>query len=101
MQPLVPTFSVLVVSIGVAAASLAPAASERKQTITGANPVSVEQVRAAVDRLFAPWDNSHSPGCGLAVSRHGAVVYERGYGMANLVAGRHYAGLRISCRLDR
>jgi CubicO group peptidase (beta-lactamase class C family) len=38
----------------------------------------------AVDRLFAAWDRTDSPGCGVGVSRHGVVIYERGYGMASL-----------------
>src|SRR5687767_12102632 len=37
-----------------------------------------------VDRVFAAWKRSDSPGCGVGVSRNGAVVLERGYGMASL-----------------
>jgi len=37
-----------------------------------------------VDAIFAEWDKSNSPGCSLAVYRDGAVVYARGYGMADL-----------------
>jgi CubicO group peptidase (beta-lactamase class C family) len=40
-----------------------------------------------VDALFAQWDNTNSPGCALAVVRDGKIVYERGYGMANLELG--------------
>ena len=39
---------------------------------------------ARVDQIFAAWNTVESPGCSLGVSRKGAVVYERGYGMANL-----------------
>jgi len=39
---------------------------------------------AAVDRIFAEWDRPASPGCALGVVRDGRLVYERGYGMANL-----------------
>jgi CubicO group peptidase (beta-lactamase class C family) len=39
---------------------------------------------AAVDRVFAQWDTPGSPGCALGVVRGGRLVYERGYGMANL-----------------
>jgi CubicO group peptidase (beta-lactamase class C family) len=38
----------------------------------------------AVDRVFAEWDKPTSPGCALGVIRDGRMVYERGYGMANL-----------------
>ncbi len=41
-------------------------------------------LNAKVDALFAPWDDPHSPGCALGVIRDGRVVYERGYGMADL-----------------
>jgi CubicO group peptidase (beta-lactamase class C family) len=39
---------------------------------------------AQVDQLFAEWDKPTSPGCALAVMRDGHVIYERGYGMADL-----------------
>ncbi len=37
-----------------------------------------------IDRIFAQWDVPSSPGCALAVVRHAAVDYARGYGLANL-----------------
>ena len=40
-----------------------------------------------VDALFASWDRLGSPGCALAVSRNGNLVYTRGYGYANLDYG--------------
>jgi CubicO group peptidase (beta-lactamase class C family) len=39
---------------------------------------------ARVDLLFAAWNRPDSPGCGVGVSRNGAVIYERGYGMASV-----------------
>ncbi len=42
---------------------------------------------AAVDALFAEYDRSDSPGCGLGVVRDGLLEYGRGYGMANLDHG--------------
>ncbi|MEM7204733.1 MAG: serine hydrolase domain-containing protein [Planctomycetota bacterium] len=41
----------------------------------------------AVDRLFAPWAGPTGPGAAVAVAVDGAVVLERGYGMANLEHG--------------
>ena len=38
---------------------------------------------ARVDPRFAAW-NRDSPGCGVGVSRNGAVIWEQGYGMASL-----------------
>jgi CubicO group peptidase (beta-lactamase class C family) len=40
-----------------------------------------------VDEVFAEWNRPDSPGCGVAVSRDGNVVYRHGYGMANLESG--------------
>ncbi len=37
-----------------------------------------------IDALFAHWDVPGSPGCAVAVSRDGILVYSRGYGYANL-----------------
>ena len=34
--------------------------------------------------MFAEWNRPDSAGCGVGVSRTGTVVFERGYGMANL-----------------
>jgi CubicO group peptidase (beta-lactamase class C family) len=39
------------------------------------------------DQLFANWDKPGSPGCALAVVKDGKVVYEHGYGAANLEYG--------------
>ena len=47
-------------------------------------PAISPTVAQRIDALFAPWDNTRSPGCALGVSQRGAVVYSRGYGMANL-----------------
>src|SRR5471032_1997772 len=37
-----------------------------------------------VDALFAKWNNKDSPGCAVAVIEDGKVIYERGFGMADL-----------------
>ncbi len=37
-----------------------------------------------VDALFERWDRSDSPGCSLGIVREGRLIYEHGYGMANL-----------------
>ena len=47
-------------------------------------PCTAQTSDPRVDRIFAQWDTPSSPGCALAVVRNGAVVYERGYGAANL-----------------
>jgi CubicO group peptidase (beta-lactamase class C family) len=40
--------------------------------------------RQQVDRLFSMYTRKNSPGCALAVIRDGRIVYEKGYGMANV-----------------
>jgi CubicO group peptidase (beta-lactamase class C family) len=37
-----------------------------------------------VDQVFAAWNKPGSPGCSAAISKNGQLVYERGYGLANL-----------------
>jgi CubicO group peptidase (beta-lactamase class C family) len=39
---------------------------------------------AAIDAIFARFDRPTVPGCALGLYRDGAIVYERGYGSANL-----------------
>lgn len=43
-----------------------------------------DSLRIAVNRVFAAWSNTDGPGCAVGVSRDGNVVYQNGYGMANL-----------------
>jgi CubicO group peptidase (beta-lactamase class C family) len=42
---------------------------------------------ARVDELFAQWNTKDAPGCAVGVSHNGAIVYTRGYGMANIELG--------------
>jgi CubicO group peptidase (beta-lactamase class C family) len=42
---------------------------------------------ARVDALFEKWNRTDAPGCAVGVSRNGSVLYEHGYGMANLEWG--------------
>ena len=37
-----------------------------------------------VDELFAKWDSTVSPGAALAIIKDGQIIYQRGYGMADL-----------------
>lgn len=55
---------------------------KRSGAATGRPPPGSTAVR--IDRLFAKWNRSDSPGCSLGVSRNGKVVYQSGYGMASL-----------------
>jgi CubicO group peptidase (beta-lactamase class C family) len=52
-----------------------------------AAPLAADETTDKVDKLFASWDKTTSPGAALAVIRDGRIVYERGYGMAKLEDG--------------
>ena len=52
--------------------------------LTGQIP---DSVRRQVDSVFADYDRTNAPGCALAIYRDGAIVFARGYGMANLEFG--------------
>ncbi|HEY6830536.1 MAG TPA: serine hydrolase domain-containing protein [Gemmatimonadaceae bacterium] len=69
-----------------AAASLTAALSLPIALGAQRGPVSDTTSRIA-DRVFDAYRGTDSPGCALGVTRNGRVVYERGYGMANLETG--------------
>lgn len=53
--------------------------------------VNVEKIKqrattpnGKVDELFAVWDNNYSPGAAVAIVKDGKIIYEKGYGIANL-----------------
>ncbi|MBL8271575.1 serine hydrolase domain-containing protein [Steroidobacter sp.] len=50
-------------------------------------PVAAERLEAKVDALFAKWDTTVSPGCAVAIAKDGKIIYQRGYGMADLEHG--------------
>jgi CubicO group peptidase (beta-lactamase class C family) len=52
-------------------------------TILRLEPVATT-MSGRVDQLFAPWDVPGSPGAALAIARDGEIVYEQGYGLAQL-----------------
>ena len=43
-----------------------------------------DSVAPAVDKVFENFRNTDGPGCAVGVSRDDRVIFERGYGMANL-----------------
>ena len=50
------------------------------QELSGAST----ELSQKIDQLFSKYDKKDSPGCAVGVIRDGAVIYKRGYGMANL-----------------
>lgn len=37
-----------------------------------------------VDQLFAQWDTDNTPGAAVAIIKDGAIIYKKGYGLANM-----------------
>lgn len=52
-----------------------------------AAPLAADETTDKVDKIFASWDKTTSPGAALAVVRDGKIIYKRGYGMAKLEDG--------------
>lgn len=40
-----------------------------------------------IDAVFAQWNTTVTPGCTVAASQNGAIVFKRGYGLANMEHG--------------
>ncbi|HWZ99609.1 MAG TPA: serine hydrolase domain-containing protein [Candidatus Dormibacteraeota bacterium] len=55
-------------------------ALEPPQAMASNDPPEAKQV----DALFAALTKPGSPGCALAVARNGIIIYEKGYGLANV-----------------
>jgi CubicO group peptidase (beta-lactamase class C family) len=51
---------------------------------TGTRSLPDEKAKAAVDEIFSDLTKPGSPGCALAVARDGKIIYENGYGLANI-----------------
>jgi CubicO group peptidase (beta-lactamase class C family) len=48
------------------------------------NNTDLRGLHEQVDKVFAMWDSTVSPGCALSVIKDGHIIYKRGYGMADL-----------------
>lgn len=57
-------------------------------TFAGCSPSGTGPSSDRVDNLFAEYNNPHSPGCSVAISRAGQILFEHGYGMADLEWGQ-------------
>ncbi len=55
--------------------------------MVGPVAATADETTDKVDKLFAAWDKTTSPGATLAVIKDGRIVYERGYGMAKIEDG--------------
>src|ERR1041385_2558860 len=48
------------------------------------NTAAPDSLEAKVDKLFAEWDKTGTPGAAVSVVKNGTVLYQHGYGTANL-----------------
>jgi CubicO group peptidase (beta-lactamase class C family) len=49
--------------------------------------LAADETTDRVDKVFAVWDTTTTPGAALAVIKDGQIIYERGYGMAKIEDG--------------
>ena len=56
--------------------------------IPGIIAAQTPDLSAITDKVFAPWNSTHTPGCAVGIARGGQVLARRGYGMADIVADR-------------
>jgi CubicO group peptidase (beta-lactamase class C family) len=70
-----------------AGACLVVAALPSRSAAQAPPPALGDSARVAINRVFASWTTTDGPGCAVGVSRDGRVVFENGYGMANLEHG--------------
>jgi CubicO group peptidase (beta-lactamase class C family) len=74
-------------ALGVAPAALITILALIPVTHSAAPAAQSSPGKLEIDRVFAEWDRRDSPGCALSIYQDGRIVYERGYGMADL---EHY-----------
>jgi CubicO group peptidase (beta-lactamase class C family) len=65
-------------------ATLALAAALQSFPVLATESATQPSQTAQVDEVFARWDSTVSPGCSVAVMKNGAIIHQRGYGMADL-----------------
>lgn len=58
-------------------------------------PVLAQFPTTAVDSLFGGVIGPNDPGCSVVVTQNGAIVFERGYGLANLESGERLSPATI------
>lgn len=58
-------------------------AGEYELFVQSIKPKAVKQ-NEQVDELFTVWDTNNTPGAAVAIVKDGAIIYKKGYGIANL-----------------
>src|SRR5580698_2141555 len=57
---------------------------EQEQDAAGKSNGNQQRLYAAVDEVFQDLTAAGSPGCALGIYRGGQIIYEKGYGLANI-----------------
>ena len=60
---------------------------DQEQETAGKSNGNQLRLEAAVDEVFQDLTTTGSPGCALGVYRGGQIIYEKGYGLANIEEG--------------
>jgi len=66
---------------------LLPSANQSLLAVQPAGTQTLNLDTGRIDRLFSRYDQAGSPGCALAITHEGELVYSAGYGEANLDYG--------------
>src|SRR6201990_1941204 len=66
------------------AAPVLAASNNASQNSAAKSNGNQQKLDAAVDEVFQDLTASGSPGCALAIYRGGQIIYEKGYGLANI-----------------
>jgi len=52
---------------------------------------------AEIDSIFAPFANDSTPGCAVAVFKDGKILFQKGYGMANIAKHERITPTSVFC----
>ncbi len=76
-------FLIQIVALGCLTFAAPPLAAQNP----AATRTAQDSLASAIDKVFDAWRSTNGPGCAVGVGRDGTVLFERGYGMANLETG--------------
>jgi CubicO group peptidase (beta-lactamase class C family) len=76
-----------VLCIGAAGHTAAAQELPRQQRVEPTLVSRTFDLAVITDKVFAPWNSTHSPGCAVGISQGGKTRLIRGYGMSDLANG--------------
>src|SRR5947207_391220 len=72
------TIAIVALTVALSSAALAQTGDAER------SPQTPGSLTSLVDKLFIQWNRADSAGCALGVMKDGKIIYEHGYGMADL-----------------